>query len=415
VVNTGGAIRPRPPHAPLALPWDDAGAPPPVDALDAARRTLGDTFTVTSGETAYFFVFSPAGLRAFYDIAERDASKGLADYRMLARKLPNEVFTDRRTFAHDLFAAGAVEGYLDNVDWAIATVLDGLGHSGVLDVFSLARRIGHTVGIACWFGREAPIDVLVAELDALDGADAFVAPHTMGAVDFAAERAALARIVELVGALLDQPRAPSFLDDVAVRWSLLPGASFDPRIPQSHDALVVGVAYDLVLLHVATMTNLFAALGWTIAQVALHDVPVARTGDAALEAIRLGQRSIMLREVLRPITFDAGDRVYEIDAGVQLATMLPLTNLADGRDAFDLERASRDRASNDPTITTFGHGSHRCPAQRFSLQTITRAVNRLRADFALTPRFDRVDAPPMQIGGVGRAALPCPLAYERRA
>src|SRR3954447_15421645 len=116
-------IRPEPPHASFSLPWNDAAAPTPVAALADARRTLGDTFTITSGDTRYCFVFSLAGLRAFYDLPERQASKGLADYRMLARKLPNEVFEGRRTFAHDLFGASAVEGYLDNVDWAIATVL----------------------------------------------------------------------------------------------------------------------------------------------------------------------------------------------------------------------------------------------------------------------------------------------------
>src|SRR6185295_9917955 len=106
----------------FSLPWDDAGAPPPVRALTEARATLGDTFTVQSGDTTYLFVFATPALRAFYDLAERDASKGLADYRMLARKLPGEVFAGRRTFAHDLFGASAVESYLANVDWAIAVV-----------------------------------------------------------------------------------------------------------------------------------------------------------------------------------------------------------------------------------------------------------------------------------------------------
>jgi cytochrome P450 len=391
---------PSPPHASFALPWDDAGAPPPVDALEAARRKHGDTFTVTSGGTVYCFVFSPAALRAFYDLPERDASKGLADYRMLARKLPQEVFRGRRTFAHDLFGAGLVEGYLDNVDWAIATVLDELGDSGRFDGFALARRLGHHVGIACWFGREAPIDALIADLDALDGADTFVAPHTMAGIDFAPERAALGRIVEQVATLLTTPRAPSFLDDVAARWEAV-----ESPAPEA----VVGVAYDLVLLHIATMTNLFAALGWTLAYTVLADVAAPRIGDAAQDAIRIGQRSIMLREVMRPISFDDGTTRYEIDRGVQLATMLPLTNLAGGRDHFDIDRAQPPGVAT----TTFGHGSHRCPAQRFSMQTITRAVARLRADFTLTPRFTSVTPLPMQIGGISRPAHPCPIDYRR--
>ena len=54
-------------------------------------------------------VFSPDALRAFYALPESDASKGLADYRMLVRKLPPELFAGVRTMAHDLFGAQDVE------------------------------------------------------------------------------------------------------------------------------------------------------------------------------------------------------------------------------------------------------------------------------------------------------------------
>ena len=88
------------PHASFTLPWDEADAPAPVDALRSARTQLGDTFTLVSGEDRYLFLFSDEGLRSFYGVAERDASKGLADYRMLLRKFPPELFDGRRTFAH---------------------------------------------------------------------------------------------------------------------------------------------------------------------------------------------------------------------------------------------------------------------------------------------------------------------------
>src|SRR3954469_18824760 len=106
-------ITPVPPRAAFGFPWDDPDAPDPVVALTAARAELGDTFVVESGATPYLFVFGEEGLRAFYAIAEHDASKGLADYRMLVRKLPIELFAERRTFAHDLFGAKDFEGYLD--------------------------------------------------------------------------------------------------------------------------------------------------------------------------------------------------------------------------------------------------------------------------------------------------------------
>jgi cytochrome P450 len=65
-------------------------------------------------------------------------------------------------------------------------------------------------------------------------------------------------------------------------------------------------------------------------------------------------------------------------------------------------------------VTTFGHGPHRCPAQRFSLSAIGRAVRRLFAAYELEPGFDSVHPLPRQIGGVARAADPCPVAYRRR-
>src|SRR5690348_4505336 len=111
-------ISPAPPDAGFALPWDEGGVSDPVVALEKARADLGDTFGVSSGGTTYLFVFGEPELREFYALAEREASKGIADYRMLVRKMPHELFGERRTFAHDLFGAQEVEGYLDNLDWA---------------------------------------------------------------------------------------------------------------------------------------------------------------------------------------------------------------------------------------------------------------------------------------------------------
>ena len=77
-------------------------------------------------------------------------------------------------------------------------------------------------------------------------------------------------------------------------------------------------------------------------------------------------------------------------------------------------RAGVDRSLNhDVRVTTFGHGGHRCPAQRFSVSAIVRTVTRLHETFAMTPRFSAVEPLPQQIGGVGRAAAACPVEYVR--
>jgi len=126
-MNAGDLVAPKPPEADLTFPWDDAQATDPVESLRRARGDLGDTFRVTSGRDRYLFVFAPDSLQDFYALPEQHASKGLADYRMLLRKLPKELFADRRTFAHDLFGAQDVEGYLDHIDTAITRQIAELG------------------------------------------------------------------------------------------------------------------------------------------------------------------------------------------------------------------------------------------------------------------------------------------------
>jgi cytochrome P450 len=425
-VAGGVRIEPEPPRAGFALSWDDPDAPDPVPALAAARAELGDTFVVESGRDRYLFVFSPDAVRELYAAPEAVASKGLADYRMLLRKLPKELFADRRTFAHDLFGAQDVEGYLGHLDTAITRQIGELGAVGTFDVFALARRLGHRLALGCWMGdavSEPPmLDELIAAFEVLDGADAFVRPAAAARAgdDRAAERAALARLETVVTGLLvgDVPE-DGFLAEIDRRWD---GTESEER--------VAGVAGDVVLLHIATMTNLFAALGWTLALVLLD--PDVRTriesGDdallerSALEATRLGQRSIMMRSVLSPWTISDGALSYAVDPGAIVATMVPLTNTtaAPGLDGFDPDRWSgrklRDEAAlpAPELVVTFGHGPHRCPARRFSLSAIGRAVRRLVDTYELVPEFDTVRPQPGQIGGVARAADPCPVRYVRR-
>ncbi len=92
----------------------------------------------------------------------------------------------------------------------------------------------------------------------------------------------------------------------------------------------VGIARDVVLVHLGSMSNLFAAMAWTLVHL-LERPDLAervRAGDDALlercthEAIRLRQRSIVLRRVLRPLTFSDGKTAFRLEPGVFLATTL---------------------------------------------------------------------------------------------
>lgn len=423
-------IVPAPPHADgVGLPWDVA-VEDAVDAIARARRDLGDTFTVASGDDTYLFTFSATGVAAFYDLAEDAASKGVADFLMLRRKLPDELFAGRRTFPHELFTREVTAAVLEHLERALDATVAELGDSGSVDVFALGRRIGHRVGLAAWGGPGAAdgarFDRLVDAFDALDGSDAFVHPDAMAAVAAsgkAREHAALATVVESLAPAAAEAGDPgadrTLFDAIAARWSDLPP-----------DDAARGVALDVALVHIASLTNLVAAMGWYLVDLLAHPgaASAVRAGDrgaaerAALESIRLAQRSIMTRRTLRPVAFDTGDAVYEVPAGVSIATLLPLTNTAGpgyGDYRPDRWRGRRLADVSDldarELVTTFGHGAHTCPAQPFSLAAMSRTAQRLFGAYEFEPRWsDRPVPLPAQIGGVARPAGPCEVAYRRR-
>src|SRR6202012_1988606 len=114
------------------LPWD-VSVPAAVAAIGAARARHGDTFAVHSGNERYLFTFSPTGVESFYGLPEEKASKGVADYLMLRRKLPEEIFDGRRILPGTLFRRDDVAGYLANLDWALRQTTAEGGSTGALD------------------------------------------------------------------------------------------------------------------------------------------------------------------------------------------------------------------------------------------------------------------------------------------
>ena len=411
------------------LPWD-AEVVDPVASLAEARMSLGDTFVVDSGDDRYLFVFSPTGVAEFYALPESVASKGVADWRMLRRKLPDEMFVGRRVLPDQLFGREDVAVYLRNVTLALDATVGELGPEGEVDVFVLSRRLGHRIGLASWGGPNSAtgprFEQLVDAFDALDGSDSFVHPDAMAAVAStgkSAEYDALRVIVGAFGSALDElpgveAEHPLFAR-IAAAWT-----------GESTEECRNGLALDLALIHVASMSNMFAALGWALIDLVAHaaEADRARGGDrrfterCALESIRLAQRSIMARYVLAPVSLDVGDCVHSVAPGVTVATLLPLTNTsaAPGLEVWDPDHwrgrrlADTSKLATVELVTAFGHGRHTCPAQPFALSAMTAAVTALLAEFELTARWSEPPRPvPAQIGGVARAAGPCPLHYRR--
>ena len=138
-------------------------------------------------------------------------------------------------------------------------------------------------------------------------------------------------------------------------------------------------------------------------------------GDPARPALdhdALGPRAVRRSPTARRATRSSPGAIarddgaaHEHDRGARASTAsTPTAGPAAGS-------ATRPRCRARELVVTFGHGPHRCPAQRFSLSAIGRAVRRLLDTYELTPEFDAVRPLPGQIGGVARAADPCPVRY----
>ena len=430
-------VEPMPAVVGGPIPW--VGAAPgmlrdPTGWFTRQRQRHGDTFVVDALGHRFFCVFGAAGVRSLYALPEREASFGLATYTMIRTKVPDELFGDIRNPPHKLFGNQKVEGYLADLDDAMGAELDRLGDRGTFDAFAEARRIGHRVGLASWAGPEAAspayVERLIDALDRLDSSESFVHPLRT-AVTLATrkvrERRAMAEVEAVMAEILHQRRRrppQQRPDDFLTRID----ASFADVDQPRHDQLV---ARDVIVLHLGSQSNLFAAVAWTL--VRLLDVPddlaAVRDGDDTLldryayESIRTAQRSITMRQVLRPIDLDVGDAVHRIAPGALVTTMLSVTNTtADDRlGTFDPDHYDGRRLRLAPElatkelVSTFGHGVHTCPAQRFSISAIRAAVQALVDRYDLNPQYGTLPGPlTRQIGGVARADGPTPIAYRRR-
>lgn len=427
-------VEPMPPVVRSRWPWVGSGwrlLRDPTGFLAAARADLGDTFVVDAFGFRLFCVFSPAGLRELYAMAERDASFGLATYRLIGFKLPPELLVGRRNTPHHLFGAQLVEGYLRDLERAVDLEVADLGDAGTLEVFSECRRLGHRLGFASWAGIEAASPVyferLVPLFDRIDSSDAFVRPaqaFRTWATRRSRERRAMHAIEAVVAEIWAARQAAGVTNGDFLEQ--LVGSYADLEPPDQ----LVGAARDVIMLHSGAQSNLYAALAWTLVNVVQDPGVLAavRAGDDVLlercanESIRLAQRSITLREVLRPVDVDDDDRTYRLGPGTMLTTMLSVTNTtaAPGLDHFDPDHYDGRRLSGDVAVatkeqvSTFGYGTHACPAARFSISAIRTAVRRLVDAYDLEPRFDTAAVRRRQIGGVARAERPLRIRYRTR-
>ena len=198
-----------------------------------------------------------------------------------------------------------------------------------MDLFALTRRLGHRMGLASWAGPGAAhgdrFERLVAAFDMLDGSDAFVHPDAMAAVAASGKAAETAAAGGGGRTRSARPcRTEELFGRIADAWASEPD-----------DVRRRGIGLDVALIHVASMSNLHAALGWAMVDLVEHPAELAAVaaGDAALaercalESTRLAQRSIMARAVLQPVDASTpATASYDVPPGWTIATLLPLLN-----------------------------------------------------------------------------------------
>ena len=429
------AVEPMPPRASGFVPWVGAGLgllTDPTAHLTRLRARLGDSFVLDALGYRLFFVFDAPGVRALYAAPEQDASFGLATFELvMKRKIPLELALGRRNFPHNLFKNPDVETYLGHLEEAVRLELAELGERGRFEAFAEAKRLGYRLGLASWAGAEAAsprfLPALISAFERLDTADSFVRPLSTAwsmATRKRREWRAMREIEAVIHTILAERRATArrpgdFLDQIEASFA-------DVALPERD----VQVARDLMLLQMGAQSNLFAALAWTLVNLLLHPAVLARvrSGDdellerSALESIRLAQRSLTLRRVLRPLEIETGSGKHRLAPGVFLATMLSVTNptAAPGLERFDPDHYAGRRLADAVAlparelVSSFGHGRHSCPAQRFSISAIRIAVRRLLERYELEPLFSAAQPRARQIGGVARAARPCLVEYAAR-
>jgi cytochrome P450 len=423
-------IEPMPALVSGHVPWVGGGLGmlrDPTAFFERQRALHGDTFVLDAFGHRLFCVFSPEGIRSLYAQPEEQASFGLATYTLIKAKVPIELLLGRRNHPKALFGNARVEGYLDNLEQAVTQEIERLGPSGSFDVFAEMRRLGHRLGLASWCGAEAAspryIEQLIPLFDALDSSESFVRPDR-NLVTWVrrkrADRRAMRGIEMILGDIMRErsgkPPIGDFLENIYDSYADLPP-----------DAQLEGTARDVMVTHMGSQSNLYAALAWTFVNLLLRPDLLARVRDGddtlleqcANESIRMAQRSITMRQVLQPIEIDAGDGIYRLSPGTLLTTMLSVTNTsaAPGLDSFDPTHYEGRKLITEvgfrtkEMVSTFGHGSHSCPAARFSISAIRISIRLLLAQYEFTPSFTSAAPRSRQIGGVARSARPCRVQF----
>ena len=416
--------------------------------LEHCRKVHGDTFIVYLFGIKLFCLFSLEGLSFLYQVREADASFTEATKGLLGLKVPNELTRGSMAMFHRGLKKQLLEGYLEHLNAATVEALHSLDTQGTFEIFSFTKQLIHKIGFLCWVGQEAAdpenLEQFIRNFEKLDPEQGF---KNLAALLWTilsnkwGEKRALTNIEQVTRRIWNerQQKGQCIHDNLTGLYETY----FDLSEDQRHRA----VAIEIVQFHMASQANMYAALSWTLINLLLHqdmcmermvdEITKARNchGDqltydlAALdeltfiedmvqESLRLAQQSITLRKVMKTCQF--GD--FRIPPGYYLATLLSITNqqTPSGQPPADQFWPFRNLTTLTGTmqyaVSTFGHGFHACPGQRFAM-VVTKVflIHLITGPHSLTlqPDFADVEIPPSSVGAVARSQHPCTVTYSK--
>jgi cytochrome P450 len=435
-------ISPLPPIAGEELPHIGAGlrfVEAPTDYLRELRERHGDTYLVDIFGFNLLMTFAPKGLENFYKLEENKASFGLATYDMIGFKTPSEIFHDADIdLFYQLLLNKRMPGYITTIDSIVDCELQRWQNFDEIDIFDAIRTLEQRIGYGLWIAPEAASDrhwqPLKRQFDVIGQESAFVNPQqTLETIksNKAREKTAVAEIKILLEKIIDEhdrnpQRQYAAIDFLREHFK-----------EQAGDDLTRKIAHNIINTNQGFLSNLYAAIAWVIVRLLQHPQVMAQVKteidavrmqygenfhtsiealnamvyleQVTMESIRLAQRSLTLRKVVAPVEFDDGLQNYTVQPGVYIATMLSVTNTQTAELArFDPQHFQKNQLAGalahagKETISTFGHGKHACPAQKFSHHMCKIVVSKILTQFELTSRFDNPQPSTRQMGGVAR-------------
>lgn len=445
-------IEPAPPQVKDDLPHIGAGlrfAQSPTHYLSSLRAEYGDEFFVDVFGYPLFCVFSPTALKSLYACAEDDASFGMATFDMMGFKTPMEIFMDADIdLFYDLLAADRVTQYLHDFDRVLQLEMQRWGASGELNVFDAIRTLEQRIGFQVWMGSEAASDAMwptfKQAFDVLSQENAFVNPqatlHTL-VTDKADERAALAELHGLINQIVKQRNTDKHWPDDTLTF-------LHARFDQGDEKTTLRkLTHNLVNANQGFLSNLYAAIAWTLINACQYPKyarqlrnEVAQTKSEfgenfrlqqkaldqmrfceqmLMESTRVAQRSLTLRKVMRQSSFQGQEQLYTLQPGIYIATMLSVTNTqTEALGVFDPDHYQGRKLNpglvphGRETVSTFGHGRHACPAQKFSHNMCKLVLSRLLERFEFSELRGDLEPSKQQMGGVSRTAGTTHLRYR---